>query len=72
MSGEASELGNDEVCVLSKFKDSTDAKGLDDTKALNTFVGAEYPFLELKIILLEEVKKEAQGNVFLTYHYTPS
>lgn len=33
MSGEASELGNDEVCVLSKFKDNTDAMGLDDTKA---------------------------------------
>ena len=34
MSGEASELGNDEVCVLPKNKGNTDAKGLDDTKAL--------------------------------------
>jgi hypothetical protein len=36
-----------------------------------SIVGAKYPFLELKIILQEEVKKEAQGNVFLTYHYNP-
>lgn len=34
MSGEAFELGNDEVCVSSKIKDDTNAKGLDATKAL--------------------------------------
>jgi hypothetical protein len=42
-----------------QLKGSTDAMGLDDTKALFIFVGAEYPFLELKIILLEDVKKKA-------------
>jgi hypothetical protein len=67
-SGEASELGNDEVCVLSSFADNTDAMGLDDTKALFTFVGAEYPFLELKIILLEDVKSDNIGKVITTYH----
>jgi len=66
MSGEASELGYDEVCVLFKIKNSTDAKGLDDTKALiNKFIGAKYSFW----LRLEDVKSDNIGKVITTYEY---